>query len=223
MSKNTALPEITVDMNEELSVSRTRIERDTASRVVSDMAAAKRIRDEIHFSEQRIGRRTIGRNSDTLVGGNIVNIDASTSLNDLQIARMSAAATIANTQIDLEVNHFKKSDFAIKGQKLEIGESISVPTKSVFDNFVSSVNTFNAGSAQRLNQIKETIEHRLPSAAGGTISGDCPSYKFNHDELTHTTELLWYNSDGTVATIPDSVCSASTNMTSISWDNFETN
>ena len=221
MSKDAVLPEISVDMNEELSVSRTKSERDAMSRLEVDANANARISNAVLSVEQRVSRRTIGRNADTLIGGNIVSIGSSTSLHDLQMARATSETMLSRTKIDLAVNHFRKSDFVINGQRLEIGDNIKVPTKNVFDAFVSSVNTFNTNSAQRMNQIKNTIEHRLPIAAGGVIEEGCDAYKFNHDETTHTTELLWYNADGTVTTISDTICSTSTNMTSITWTNFE--
>ena len=191
------------------------------SRLEVDASANARISNAVLSVEQRVSRRTIGRNADTLIGGNIVSIGSSTSLHDLQMARATSETMLSRTKIDLAVNHFRKSDFVINGQRLEIGDNIKVPTKNVFDAFVSSVNTFNTNSAQRLNQIKNTIEHRLPIAAGGVIEEGCDAYKFNHDETTHTTELLWYNADGTVTTISDTICSTSTNMTSITWTNFE--
>jgi len=129
MTNGEVLPEIDVDMNEELSVSRTQTEREANARTQAANTTARRMRYSIASSEDRISRRTIGRNQDTLVSGNLVSRDAVTSFSDLQTARRDNEARIFDTQLDLEVNHFKKGDFEVfNGTDLKIGDSIFLPT-----------------------------------------------------------------------------------------------
>lgn len=222
MTKGEVLPEIDVDMNEELSVSRTQTEREANARTQAANTTARRMRSSIESFEERISRRTIGRNQDTLVSGNLVSRDAVTSFSDLQTARRDNEARIFDTQLDLEVNHFKKGDFVLSEKKLQIGDSISVPSKNIFDALAVSVNTFNAGVKQRINQIRRTVEYRLPSAAGGGKETGCDSYKYDFNEIANTSTLLWLNEDGTRRTISADMCYDGTNMTDIEWKNIDT-
>jgi len=222
MTKDAVLPEISVDMNEELSVSRTQVESSAiAAARVSD-ATARRIRSSISSSEDRMSRRTIGRNQDVLVDGNIVSRGAVTSFGDLQSARASAESGLFDVRTDLDVNHYRKGDFVLSEKKLQIGDDIFVPSKDIFDALAVSVNTFNAGVKQRINQIRRTVEYRLPSAAGGGKETGCDSYRYDLNEIANTTTLLWLNEDGTRRTISADVCYDGTNMTDIEWTNIDT-
>lgn len=222
MTKDAVLPEISVDMNEELSVSRTQVERTAIVAARVSDATARRIRSSISSSEDRMSRRTIGRNQDVLVDGNIVSRGAVTSFEDLQSARVSTESGLFDVRTDLDVNHYRKGDFVLSEKKLQIGDDIFVPSKNIFDALAENVNTFNAGVKQRINQIRRTVEYRLPSAAGGGKETGCDSYRYDFNEIANTTTLLWLNEDGTRRTISADVCYGGTNMTDIEWTNIDT-
>ena len=160
-----------------------------------------------------------------MIGGNIVSRTSAVSFNELNISRLAQAERLSDTQLDIEVNHFRKTDFIQDGNAVNIGSFITLPTKDVFDNFVTSANTFNTGVAQRINQIRRTIEKRLPVAAGGELPSGCTDYRFNYDSTSHTAGKLWYNADGSLAiySVSDYSCPPDTNMTNINWTNFDSN
>ena len=129
MERDQPLPEISVDMNEELSVSRTLVEREAVAQANTANAIARQMRRSILSTENRIGRRTIGRNEDVLISGNIVSRDAVASLSDLQVARRLTETNLSDTQLDLDANHFRKTDFTVfDGTDLKIGYDIHLPT-----------------------------------------------------------------------------------------------
>ena len=217
MSKGEALPEINVDMNEELSVSRTQAQRNAVMQQSTSIANARMLRAAISYSEGRMSRRTIGKNEDAIVSGNLVSRNAVTSFSELQIARKNTESDIFDTQTDLNVNHFKKGDFVLSEKQLKIGDDIVVPSKNFFDYSISEINAFNADVKEKINKIRKTVEYRLPVAAGGTLSSGCEYYKYNVDPRKKTSALLWLNEDGSLKTQGYDICSTATNMTDVKW------
>lgn len=109
------LPEISVDMNEELSVSRTLKEREALAQTRLGEVNARQMRRTMVDTESRLSRRMIGRGDDAIVGGNIVSVDAVTSF--------------AGMRQELKENHFSKADFKIlNGSDLVIGDQVHLPT-----------------------------------------------------------------------------------------------
>lgn len=217
MSKDAPLPEINVDMNEELSVSRTQTQRTASMQQRMANATARSLRSAISSSEGRMTRRTLGRNEDAIVSGNLVSRNAVTSFGELQNARKKSESDIFDTQTDLSINHFRKGDFVMKEKQLEIGDSIVVPSKDIFDTSIKRINTFNADVKTKVNKIRKTVEYRLPLAAGGTIGSGCEYYKYDVDPKMTTSALLWLNEDGSLKTQRYDICSTATNMTDVKW------
>lgn len=176
MSKDEPLPEISVDMNEELSVSRTQMEAERVNRVNESLRERVRFADEIGRLRSNIGRRYIGKTEDAVVSGNIVSRDAVTSFMELRANGDATSTRAEDTYIDVRVNNYRKSDFVVANGSVSIGDEITVPTKDKFVQFVTSVNTFNDGVDERLKQIRTTVETRLLNKAdGGVQDKDCTS------------------------------------------------
>lgn len=221
MSKSESLPEIDVDMNEELSVYRTLTERMEYDRNRMSVNDNNRFSRALSSFESRVARNTIGRNSDVVVGGSLVSREAATSFAQLNSSNRANADKISETKIDLDVNHFKKEDFTLSGNSVNIGSEISVPTKLIFNSFVSNVNTFNTGVSDRIKQIRTTIEARIPQVTGGSNDNTCITFKFNENTSTGYAELLWYDANGNVQSFNFSASCPTTNgMSDISWNNF---
>lgn len=212
VSKGESLPEITVDLNEELTYTNTKIsQQQQGAKRRSVIDDDNRLNRLIRQSEARIERRCVSRTGDAVVEGNIIVRDASTSVVEINNNVDVAKGRIVTVNDNLDITK----------EELESAKEDISDNKEYLDDFVDAVNTFNDGASQRINQIKQTVEHRLPVASGGYIEHGCDAYKFNHNELTHKTELLWYNSDGTTEKVDDEMCYGdNTNMTSITWDEF---
>lgn len=128
MTEDTALPEIEVDMNEELSVTRTMKESEVAEHERRADVIKGFISETVDFSERRINRRMVGKNEDTVFNGNLVSRNGITSFGELSNSDEHNAALINDTSIDLAVNHFKKVDFVVTDGDLKIGDSVFLPT-----------------------------------------------------------------------------------------------
>ena len=83
MANGVALPEISVDMNEELSVSRTIMQQWDERMKRSGRAIAGRFGSALSHAQDRIGRTTISRSADTILSGNVIINDTNTSLVEL--------------------------------------------------------------------------------------------------------------------------------------------
>lgn len=83
MAHGVALPEISVDMNEELSVSRTIMQQWDERMKRSGKAIAGRFGSALSHAQDRIGRTTISRSADTILSGNVIINDTNTSLVEL--------------------------------------------------------------------------------------------------------------------------------------------
>jgi hypothetical protein len=129
MSRGESLPEITVDMNEELNVTRTQIEQQAALQTRLATRTRGMWLQDIDSVEQRITRRTVGRNAEALVNGSIISRDSNSSVVEINDMSEKNDYDIYDTQYDVEVNHYKKDDFVVKnGTDLMIGSEIHLPT-----------------------------------------------------------------------------------------------
>lgn len=131
MSHDSPLPEIDIDTNEELNVSRTSVEQQAALEQKMASSNIRMLRKAVNDSESKISRRTFNRNEDVILNGNIVSRDASASLSELGTAGRNNKMILDETQIDLETKHFKKTDFVFGENEFSIGEDVhfSVPYK----------------------------------------------------------------------------------------------
>lgn len=131
MSHDSPLPEIDIDTNEELNVSRTSVEQQAALEQKMASSNIRMLRKAVNDSESKISRRTFNRNEDVILNGNIVSRDASASLSELGITGRNNKIILDETQIDLETKHFKKTDFVFGENEFSIGEDVhfSVPYK----------------------------------------------------------------------------------------------
>lgn len=248
MTRDNVLPEISVDMNEELSVSRTQVERQTANEQRLIETLSRRANRFVSIAESRITRSTIGRNEDAIVGGNLVSRDAVTSFGELQTARLNTTASLLDTQVDLEVNHYRRTDFEIddNGRNLRIGDNrlrsayvsgdvirrdvwnesegeyqedtsyrLEPAKASVFNSFVSSVNTFNTNVADKIMSIRYTMEGRFNMIQ----NGECTRTELRvYDWKDNHGVAFWTDSTGSDVSTTGT-CPAEFN---ISWNDFNT-
>lgn len=225
MSKGEPLPEISVDMNEELSVSRTQIESERVTRANESLRERVRFADEIGRLRSNIGRRYIGKTEDAVVSGNIVSRDAVTSFMELRANGDATRIRAEDTYVDVRVNHYRKSDFVVANDSVSIGDDITVPTKEKFVQFVTSVNIFNDGVDERLKQMRTTVEMRLLNKAdGGVQDEDCTSGQhlvWKNDLNPNIKYNFWLDSEGGTQVIPSGVCAPTYGMTDITWVDFD--
>lgn len=122
MVHDVALPEISVEMNEELSVSRTSIEQQVALQAQATSNNNRRWRRELNEEIAGVRRITIGRGEDVVISGNIFSRDSRTSIRDLAKER---EIDVGN----LNLRHFSMDDFTLfNGTDLRIGNQIFLPT-----------------------------------------------------------------------------------------------
>lgn len=122
MVHDAALPEISVEMNEELSVSRTSIEQQAALQAQATSNNNRRWRRELNEEIAGVRRITIGRGEDVVISGNIFSRDSRTSIRDLAKEREIDVG-------DLNLRHFSMDDFTLfNGTDLRIGDQIFLPT-----------------------------------------------------------------------------------------------
>lgn len=221
MAKDVVLPEINVDMNEELGVSRTLAERQSTAERRNTVNIRRNINRAVNSTESRIERKTVGRNEDVIVNGNLISRDSLSSINKVSMSSRENTSGLFDTQVDLEANHYKKSDFVLTQKKLTIGGEINVPTKGVFDGLVSKINTFNGEAADKLNQIKSTVEYRLLPLA--SPENDILSCSYTLRKFENGTHLFWYNSTGDAQIVPEAcpVESSRDGMSVTEWEDFD--
>lgn len=202
MTKDAVLPEISVDMNEELSVSRTQTER-TNSRFRSVIIdAVNHTTAAVREATTRLSRGMIGRNDDVVVNGSIISRDAVASIADVnKFANVSMRGVSDNTMaID---RNFRKTA-----------------------GFVEAVNTFNTGVDSHLKQLRKTIETRvLPTLSGVEENDSCigaNKYYFTPTlQADNQVALFWLSPNGSEQMTTEGLCPTNQGMTDISWDNYD--
>lgn len=102
MTSGEPLPEITVDMNEELSVSRTLTQQQAYYKQVNNRWLLSQMGAMTSQMQERIGKTTVSKTGSTVIYGDIVLKDAGTSLTE--ISHESAAAVAATEVIQTEIS-----------------------------------------------------------------------------------------------------------------------
>jgi len=204
MTKDVVLPEISVDMNEELSVSRTRAGNERNRERVMTASRNEQINSAISRLTDKMSKIYIGRNSDAIVSGNLVSRDAATSFSDLSDISKENEAGVRQNQ-----------------------ENISTE-RTQFVSFVGKVNTFNGGVDERLKQIRITVEKRLlPVAQDVRVNSSCQDvYKYHFEPVISTANTeakLWYDADGNDQTYNTTQMSCPTDqgMSDLGWTDFD--
>lgn len=130
MTRDAVLPEISIDLNEELQVVKTRIQQEAAMRqrfLRASSVISNRRADRI---ERRISTETIGKNDDVIITGNIISRSAGVSVNDLHTAQ-------TETSDNLMQNYYQKAEFGIQnGTDLIIGDNIRLATPYMRGNTI---------------------------------------------------------------------------------------
>lgn len=203
MTRDAVLPEISADTNEELSVSRTKDEQERNMNRILTANNSEHINHVISRLSEKMSKVYIGRNADTIVSGNLVSTDATTSFVDLNVAS-------------------KENENDIRRNE----ENISTE-KTQFVSFVQKINTFNSGVDERLKQFRITVERRLlPIAKDVQTNPSCQDvYKYHFEPTVssaNTEAKLWFDADGNDQTYNTTRMSCPTDqgMTDITWSEF---
>lgn len=202
MTKDAVLPEISVDMNEELSVSRTQTER-TNNRFRSVIIdAVNHTTAAVREATTRLSRGMIGRNDDVVVSGSIISRDAVASIADVNRSANISMQRISDNRITMSRNFAKTA------------------------GFVEAVNTFNAGVDSHLKQLRKTIETRvLPTLSGVEENDSCigaNKYYFTPTlQADNQVALFWLSPNGSEQMTTEGLCPTNQGMTDISWDNYD--
>lgn len=208
MSHDAVLPEISIDMNEELSAVRSSKQQtnDKLTAFKEEMHGA--VADMVAKVETRIGRNTIQKNSETsMVNGNIISRGASNSFFEINSRQIATSGVLSVNTMNLEAQ------------------------KEKFGSFVSRVNQFNGNVAGRINQIRVTIEERvLPTVQGVQENEDASCEGSSHYYFTVSGDLLssqhakfWLSENGAEQTfiVSQYTCTPDQGMSNVSWTNFE--
>lgn len=194
MNKSAVLPEIKVEMNEELSVTRTRVEREkmTSIRATNNMFGdvARRIETAVKGLE----KKSLLKAEDAILNGTVISKDSKASLLDMH----NTIVTNGNGTAENKTN---------------------------FSDFTDKSNTFNTGVAERLKQIRLTVEKRLlPVADQVEINSSCSGTAKYHFEpavpSADTQSKMWLDADGNDQTFSSTICPADQGMADITWTNI---
>lgn len=200
MSHDAALPEITVDMNEELSVSRTLSERQSTYNQQHDVSINRRIRRYVSNSERNVMRTTVSRNDDVLMSGNILSRDGKTSILEMQTAGSITENNLSETMVNFDV-------FSNRGRE-----------------FAEQCNEFNTSVAETINAMRITVEERLIPLTTHDSDSDC-GFETNHYDINLQNPkgfYFWYDYDGLKKAIPDECPANATNgMNNIEWNVYQ--
>ena len=196
MSNGEVLPEINVDMNEQLSVSHTAIERQTALAAQVSSQGTRFISRRLNTMQQRIERRSVDRGSDTVVIGSIISRDSASSISEVSTMSNDNSYKIYDESVERTVLHDNVADF------------------------VDTVNEFNSGVDDRLKQIRGTVETRLLPLVPSDASKSCSDFVIPEYGLENN-KYFWLNADKQEVEVPQDCPAVATNgMTDIDWVNY---
>ena len=200
MNSTEALPEITVEVNEDLSVVyggfTGRVSRQVTRRVsgVVSNQVVTRVTDDIR-------RRYIGRNSDVVVSGNIVSLAKSESLvesgmqSEYSEGKTRELTSNGNFEIEYAGKYRNDNDTEVAKK----ANSADVYSKTVVDSTFATV----AKVTNDFSVIRQTMEHRF----AGEGKTDC-----DKDYVYSTTDgrkMFWITADGVENDMDENVCSVS--------------
>lgn len=129
MSKEAVLPEISVDMNEELNVSMTAIQRQAAVTRKNIKVLMSHVSQTAQQVEERISKKTVSKNGNSIIGGNIISRSSGTSLIELANASRENTSRIENIDVKIDTEYYSRKDFKVEnGSDLNIGGEVVLPT-----------------------------------------------------------------------------------------------
>ena len=113
MRHDQALPEISVDLNEELGVSRTMTQQQAYYKAEDNNRMMSYFGALIQQTQERIGKRTLSKTDDAIVSGNIVVRDTGTSLADIGKASSMDQTLIEelDTKVDYVINNMQSLEW----------------------------------------------------------------------------------------------------------------
>ena len=208
MTHDTVLPEISVDMNEELSAVKSSRQQSNDRLVAFRERLHGEVASMVASARVRIEKTTVQKNSETaMVNGNIVARGSSLSFAEMQSQQIEARGVLSQNTLKIE----KQGDD--------------------FGSFVGRVNQFNGDVADRINQIRMTVEERvLPNVSGvqENENESCvgPSHYYFEPStggvISSRHAKFWLSATGEEQTFvfSQNTCTPDQGMSNISWTNF---
>jgi hypothetical protein len=196
MSHETVLPEISVSMNEELNITKTRVERERRVEINRNRRTNEAISISSNDMENSMRQVCVSRNDNTVMRGDVISVDTSSSVNSTNALARQNSMSISNTRTEM---------------------LSSLVSRASFRDLVKNVNTFNSGVANELQQIRKTIEYRLmPYAEGGKIDDKCQGRYIWTDKGENV--YFWLDETGKTQVMPNE-CTTSNGMDDVTWSN----
>ena len=129
MSSNAVLPEITIDMNENLPLSRTSVEQQAAMQYKANKWTIKKITASTAQAVKKVTARTIGKNDTTIISGSIVNRSNKTSFSEVCVQSKTNKTDIVTLNESMESKYFKIDDFVVEnGTDINIANRVFLST-----------------------------------------------------------------------------------------------
>lgn len=129
MSHEEPLPEISVDLNEELAVLRTAVQRQELEQNRATQSKLFELRKGLADEINKISKKAISRNDDVVLSGNLVSLETKKSMTDINNDNTQTNNKLQVTRKDLATNHFRKQEFQVlNGTDLSIGGEVLLPT-----------------------------------------------------------------------------------------------
>lgn len=195
VSREEALPEITVEMNEELSVVRTMVERNRVQMETYNRRIVDRMTQQMRDAVGSVERRMVSKSDDVILSGNVVSRDASASFSSLRDASSSNESGLSVTTINLN---------------------------SLTDN-INTFNSAVANNMTQMRKTIET--RLLPVAKNVQENQSCSGvskYHFEPAIVSQNTESrFWLDSEGgeqTYSTVTEA-CPTTQGIVDVTWDN----
>lgn len=197
MTKDAALPEVIVDMNEELSVFRTQKQQQASDSSTLINNISRRIGSAMRRERALSDRRYIGTNGTHVLDSNLVSRRSETSFNNLKET---------NVQQETLSNDFRVFDAVANQFNSGVDERLKQIRLTV---------------EQRLLPVAEDVQKVDDQSCQGVHQ-----YYFNFEDSTHRDlkAKLWLDGNGQAQIAPDSdTCISDQGMTDIDWISQEVN
>lgn len=208
VTKGEPLPEISVDLNEELTYTNTKVSQQKALRRRSILDDDNKLNRLLRQSEARVERRCVSRNDDTIIEGNFVVRDSGTSL-----VEMHESTLQVENNIDVERDNIVNVNDSLNKTNDALDDN-----KNYIDDLVDAVNEFNAGVDDELKQIRFTVEDRLLPLANPTGIQQCSNFDINKFDLLGN--YFWLNSSGSKEKIDYCPAVETNGLIEVSWSEF---
>lgn len=185
-----ALPEITVDMNEELSVVRSMSENEELVQAKNRRNIIEKMSRQMRAAISNSERRLVSKSDDVILSGNVVSRDSVVSFASLR----------------------ESSDNS------ENGMTTNLHNLNVLTAEVNTFNSAIAGNLAQIRQTVEA--RLMPFAANIVTEETCTGnakYRYNIAGFSDTQAKFWLDSDGEPLEITSGSCPSNQGMIDVTW------